>query len=435
MAFNESFTGKGVTQPIQSTGELGRSQENMNNLILSSEKLKFDTFQRNQEEFLKAANIDPVFVLANSARDVQSKMLDEFNNKWGKTMKSRGGNLTTDDKMQMMKEKDFIIMQQQKMQSDMAQMQLHQKMVAQNPSRWDAEELSQWVNDYMKTGTYEHPEPPIRPLSLTDAAMKMMNKVATKEYIPREDYQTYTVGGVPYMKYTAYSAKKEDVVPYIQSAISSNDQYAAGALKEWNSLTPQEKETYHNANPKNPILEMAVDRHWKEWVTSKEREEKNTMPARGGGLVIDLFGKHYTNFAPGVQLQGTRNISDKNFDNPIEFNGTLKLSNVYTTGGIKLGGRTSRDITTKGNIEGYLKAYDPVSDKLILVATGTDPDIDSGTHLEIPAKNVNEAELNKIPVVVNGKQTTLGAIRGTISAPTVSTTAKKKYNPKTGQFE
>jgi hypothetical protein len=159
MAFQNSFTGKGIATTLPSGEGLQRSQEKMSDLILGAEKLKYDTFKKNEEDFLKASNIDPVFILANSARETQSRMLDSFNTKWGKTMKERGGNLSTDDKIQMAKEKDFILMQQQKMQSDMQSLQLHEKMAMQSPNKWDAEELNRRKMEYMRTGTYDHTEP------------------------------------------------------------------------------------------------------------------------------------------------------------------------------------------------------------------------------------------------------------------------------------
>jgi hypothetical protein len=297
--------------------------------------------------------------------------------------------------------------------------QLHNKMVQQNPNRWDAEEQGKRYNDYIKTGDYEHPEPPIKPLSLTDAAMRTMNKVATKEYIdPKEAQQTYTIGGVPYKKATVYSAKKEDVIPYIQATIANNDQYAAGALKEWNGLTPQEKEEYHKTNPQNPILEMAVDRHWKEWVKTEEKEQRNIVSTRSG-YNLNLFGRD-VKFSPGQQKQGTIAYADKTYSNPIEFDGSFKFTNVPTNGGNVLKGQYTKPLSSRGNIEGYLKNYDPERDVFILAATGTDPNVDNGSLMEIPASNLNQTEINKIPIYVNGKPTTIGAIRGQKSTTTAT---------------
>ena len=279
--FQNSFTGKNTGVYLPTGENMQRSQDRMSDLILNAEKLKYDTYRKNEQEFLKAADVNPVFVLAQSARDTQQKLLDNFNTKWGQTMKSSGGVLSTDDKMQMAKEKDYIMLQQDKMQSDMATMQLHQKMVAQNPNRWDESELNNWVSDYMKTGKYEHPEPPIKPLSLTDAAMKNINKVATKEFHDPNEDVVYGKGGTSYKDETIYSAQKQDVAPYIQASIANNDQYAAGALQEWQESGDIDRQKYHKENPSNPILAMMVDKHWKEWVKADVKTTRN-IQATGG---------------------------------------------------------------------------------------------------------------------------------------------------------
>jgi hypothetical protein len=108
---------------------------------------------------------------------------------------------------------------------------------------------------------------------------------------------------------------------------------------------------------------------------------------------------------------------DQTYTNPVDFDGSFKIMSIPTKGGKKLKGTVSLPITSKGNIEGYLKNYDTERDVFIFAATGTDPDIDSGTLVEIPASNLNQAEVNKIPVIVNGQQATLGAIRTNTSIP------------------
>jgi hypothetical protein len=314
MAFTNTFTGKntGVTIPGNEAGL--RAQENMSNMILSAEKLKLETFQKNQAEFLKNANIDPVFVLSESAKETQARLLDNFNTKWGKTMQQSGGNLSLDNKLQMAKDKNIVLMEQQKMASEMEAAQTHNKMVMQNPNRWDAEEQTKRYNDYIATGTYNHTEPPIKPLSLTNAAMKLANKVATKEYIAEDETKTYSLNGVPYKKNITYSASRDDVAPYIKAAISDDPQYAAGAIKEWNELATPDKETYFKKNPANPIFEMAVDKHWKEWVKSEEKEVKNTS------------GTSRTTFDWNKSISSAHN---KNADYPIQ--PQIKQTTAYGT--------------------------------------------------------------------------------------------------------
>ena len=313
--FQNSFTGKGTGIVLDDGGKLNQAQQNMSNMILKTEQMKAETFQKNQQEFLKNSNIDPVFVLSTSSRETQQKLLDDFNTTWGKAMKNSGGNLSLDQKMQMQKQKDYIQMTQQKLQSDMETAQLHNKMVSQNPNRWDATEQAQRYNDYIQTGNYNYTEPPIKPLSLMDAAMKMQSKVATKEFMPVDEQKTYNVGGVPYKVSTSYSASKEDVIPYIKSAIANNDQYAAGALQEWNGLSQPEKDKYHTSDPSNPVFAMAVDKHWKEWVTSKQKEEKNTLPKQ------DNLSSDWTTI-----MDGTKKVSY-----PVPPPSTVALGDKFTS--------------------------------------------------------------------------------------------------------
>ena len=406
MAFSNSFTGKGIATVLPSGEGLQRSQERMSDMILNAEKLKYDTFKKNEEEFLKASNIDPVFVLSNSAREVQSKMLEQFNTTWGKVMKERGGNLTTDDKIQMAKEKDFILMNQQKMQSDMERIQLHRKMVAQNPNRWSDEEQSLRENEYMKSGSYEHTEPPIRPLSLTDAAMRNMNKIATKEYIPKEEEISYTIGGVPWKKSTTYSASKADVVPYIKSALADNDQYAVGAIKEWNELTPQEKEKYHTTNPQNPILEMAVDRHWKEWVKSEVKESRNTMGQGGAsGNMRTWNGQKYTPTSAmsspyvGLSSDGYHPITN------LTKQMTIPVSRMELLEEDKASAEKPAQ-----SIKGYVTGYDEGTDKIIFLVSQDYKDLDyptlssgRGMQIAVPRSDFSKEIFDDLEIVKDGK--------------------------------
>jgi hypothetical protein len=122
-----------------------------------------------------------------------------------------------------------------------------------------------------------------------------------------------------------------------------------------------------------------------------------------------MFGQ--TVKTPGRQ-GATQTYGDRTYTSLYDFDGSLKLQNIPTSGGVTLRGINSAAINTKGNVEGYLKHYDAEKDVLIIAATGTDPNIDSGTLMEIPVGNLNQAEVSKLPIEVNGKMTTVGAIRG-----------------------
>lgn len=428
--FQNSFTGKNTGVLLPSGDGLLRSQEKMNDLIAGAEKLKYETYKRNEEEFLKASNIDPVFVLANSARDVQAKMLDQYNTKWGKVMQSRGGNLTTDDKMQMAKEKDYILMEQQKAQSDMSTMQLHQKMVAQNPNRWDDGQLNQWVSDYMKTGHYDHTEPPIKPLSLTDAAMKNMSKVATKEYHDPAEDKLYDKGGVPYKDQTTYSAQKQDVIPYIQASIANNDQYAAGTIKEWNELGTVDKEKYHKANPGNPLLEMAVDRHWKEWVKQDVKTTRNTVGGTSsGGDMRTWQGQKYTPTSamespfPGLPSKDYHPVTNLSKQITIPIGSMELLEPTKAVSGVE---------KPNQSIKGFVTGYDKDSDKITFLISQDYKDLDyaslasgKGMQIAVPRGSFSKEIFDNLEIVDGGKLIKLKDLQKPAQTPTF--TKKKLY--------
>jgi hypothetical protein len=391
----------------------------MSDLILSAQKLKYDTYKKNEEEFLKTANIDPVFVLSTAARETQSKLLDQFNNKWGAVMKQKGGNLSTDDKVNMSKERDFIIMNQQKMQSDMTQAFAAKDAVSKDiQGNLDHQDFQRRWDSFISTGDWE--QGPLLPSSVDPDEFfgKDVNKgnfgdTTVSKTVLNPD-KTLTT------KKFESTGTEQDGRNLVASYMHGNDRMARGWIEKFQQLkttNPQEYKKYIEEG-NNPILRWAQDNYWDKVLKTKEiTEQKPVLTGKKGGIDIDLFGRHYANFQAGQQRNGSITYADKTYNNPIEFDGTAKISYVPTTGGIKLGARTSRNLTSKGNIEGYLKAYDPDGDKIIIAATGTDPNIDNGTLLEIPAGNLNKAEIDKIPIVVNGQTTNLGTLRNKAGTP------------------
>jgi hypothetical protein len=170
----------------------------------------------------------------------------------------------------------------------------------------------------------------------------------------------------------------------------------------------------------NPIVRWATETFGEGYV-KKDQTLKN--PPWSG-----VFGQKVR--TPGKR-GSTRTYGDRTYTSLYDFDGSLKLQNIPTSGGVTLRGRNSAAINTKGNVEGYLKHYDAEKDVLIIAATGTDPNIDSGTLMEIPVGNLNQAEVEKLPIEIDGKMTTVGVIRG--NKPAVA--KKKLFNPGTGKFE
>jgi hypothetical protein len=402
MAFTNSFTGKNTGIVLDDGGKLNQAQQGMSNLILQAEKLKQDTFRKNFEDFSKASDIDPVFVLSDSAMKTQAGLLSQFNNYWGKIYKERGGNLTQEDQVSMARDKRYLMMQQQQMQSSMQQALQDREMLSKDVNgNYDHEKGDAKYNNYLRTGFYNNS--PLEPSAMTIEDVFGQRKIQTANAYEEPDKNNPD-------RIAQYSASKDDVGQQIANEAHAKPRVMKDVFNEWGRLPQEEKDKkLADSGGKNPILQNYIDNHWQNLVEKKFVNKTKTPVAKG--LTFNLFGRD-VKFAPGQQSQGTVVYGDKTYNKPIEFDGSFKLTNVPTSGAAKLRGTSSSPLSSRGNIEGYLKNYDPDRDVLILAATGTDPNVDNGTLMEIPAKNLNQAEINKMPIVVDGKQTTLGSIRG-----------------------
>jgi hypothetical protein len=430
MAFQNSFNGKDTSVQLPSSDGLLKSQEGMNNMLMQAEQLKYNVYRKNAEEFQKASNIDPVFVLADSAQKTQMGLISAFNQKYGKLYQQYGGNLPDSVKMQMTTDRNLVIMQQQKMQSEMEAAQTQNKMVAQNPNRWDVTEQAQRYNDYIQTGNYNYQEPPIKPLSLTDAAMKNMNKVSAKEYhLPEED-KTYTKNGVNYIDRTTYSAGKEDVAPYIKSAIANDDQYAAGALKEWNELGQADKEKYHNSDPTNPILGMAIDRHWKEWVKQDVKTERNMVGGTSSGNMRTWQGNKYT---PTSAMESPFPSMPSNTYHPIPNVSkqiTIPISKMELLEPDKA---VSGIEKPNQSIKGFVTGYDENSDKITFLISQDYKDLDyptlasgKGMQIAVPRSSFSKEIFDDLEIMKDGKLTKLKDVVAPKTGPVANSWDKYK---------
>jgi hypothetical protein len=184
MAFTNSFTGKGTGILLPSGEGLQRSQEKMSDMMISAERLKYDTFKKNEAEFEKNANIDPVFSLSKAAMETQSGMLNQFNQHWGKVMQQKGGNLSEIDKTNMAIHKNYILMEQGKMKSDMDRMQQDMTLLDKDYlNRYDREE---WYNTHYRPfaeGKSYNPDPlPIKSQDFVEWARTMAQKDKTETF-------------------------------------------------------------------------------------------------------------------------------------------------------------------------------------------------------------------------------------------------------------
>jgi hypothetical protein len=93
--------------------------------------------------------------------------------------------------------------------------------------------------------------------------------------------------------------------------------------------------------------------------------------------------------------------------------GNVLLKDIPTTGAKLLDDIGAYDYDLKGNLaRAYLKDYDADKKTIIVQVTSKDPTsgIDTQQLLEIPQENI--PNFQNIKIDVNGKQTTIGELKG-----------------------
>jgi hypothetical protein len=339
-------------------------------------------------------------------------------------------------------------MQQQQLAHYQQYLGMKEAMLKDTQGRFDKEEFRQWEEDYQQSGQFDHATMPLQGVSPSIFLQK--NPVpGTETYDPKISSKR--------------SGTQAEAREWIRQQAYTSEVFRIGLIKEFQALSPTDKAKYLDTDksgtvspqeaqagegvnvnkPDNPILRYALEKYTNTaiGVTALKPTKPSTGSSSKSSNKIELFGK-WTDFAPGNQGIGTVKYKETPYADHIDFDGTFKLSNINSRDGLILRGETSKKITKAGVVEGTLKAYIPSEDVFVISAVGTDPDIDIGTLLEIPAKNLNQKEINKMPVIVNGAKTTLGSLRQTQTGGAVPTTTsapaegmKKKYfNSVTGKW-
>ena len=427
--FSNSFTGKNIIAPLPSSEGLQKSQENMDNLILGAEKLKADIFQKNQEAFLKTANIPPEFVLSDSARQTQAQLLDQFNAKWGGVMRQRGGDLTMDDKIQMAKDKDYILMQQQQMQASMVRAMKDREDVQKDvQGNLDHDDFNNRWNNFIKTGNY-------------DTSPLMPSAISPNEYFNQEKNKfngtptnipyTETIGGVPQKFTKTASGTEEQARGWVQDRLHGDDRFARGVIQEFQNLkttnptlykqyldtdkngvvSPDEEKASQSAKS-NPILKYAQDTYWQNALKLGESKPVSLGGNKSKTAVtpVDVGGQKVP--IPPARQQTEVRYGNRQYVQPYTFGGN-KAFTVSTDGGVAVSSDGEETPLTHGVMTANLLHYVRQGNKLIFTNASNakeNPELENSIAIEIPATNL--ANYMNLPIIDDGKAKTVGDIIG-----------------------
>jgi hypothetical protein len=276
------YTGKGLAPQISQ--ESGKAMSRLSDFITRAEELKYQAFKQNEQEFLKNSNIDPAFFISKANQETQIKMLDDFNRKWAERMKSSGNNLSVDDKMAMQAEKNYIISQQQEMQTRQDLWRQHRDMIMQNPNKYDAQEWSIYDAKYREKGEYPLIAPPIKAKSIDMA-------IEDNPVVGNENTQTIpeTRDGLRGFVDVRFSGDEQQGRERVKQVALMDEAYSKDLVTQFSNLDEATKLKYLDADKNglispqeaedfNAIIKWGQDTKWQKALRRDELGWRKTEP-------------------------------------------------------------------------------------------------------------------------------------------------------------
>jgi hypothetical protein len=422
MANFDTFYRGGTPATVLPTEKFEQASERLSDLLIRTAETKHKIFKENQKQFLETGNIEPEFVIADSARKNTTDQIEQFNKKWASIQASRPmGQLSTKDLQDMATQKNLIMSQNQK---DVVAMQKYiqmKDMVAKDPLKYNKDRFLEWEDEYLSTGNFNYTTPPIKGVNPLSFFSDDKNRLeATIQPMVVDTKGTQMAERTP-------MASEEEAKAYVESLIMNRDDFRQGVIDAFASLKNTDFATYKKyldvnkdgtiseeekqaAEGGNPIVQWAKDTYWKNAVKVKQGAMKTIPWTTGTKSEITSV-----NIAGGTikVAPGTRRANgvtyDKKYPTTYAFNG-VTVKNIPTRGGEELSGYGEYDLTA-GNVAGEILDYIPTEDKVILRVTGggENPDVSSKTIIKIPARNIEG--IDNLPIRTEQGVTTLGAIR------------------------
>jgi hypothetical protein len=308
------FTGKELNFEIPKMTELNSAEQRLRDKLTKNEDLQ----TKYQDEIRKNINIDTQALVSDFSRTQQYEAVKAFQDKWTKIAKEKGNKLTSDDLMEMEKDKSGIANLQNEWQSSQKLWEQDSAMIKKSPGDFDVPKFTADTDAFLSSGQY-------KPNSLEYSGINMEDffsgenwrgsASSTEDAIAgRDGFDTYTL--------KSSNATPEEAKRHILQVVLSDTTGRAlkGIIKDFmnepetEGLTPKIKylkafDTDNSgtisgtemaaANVKmssrniltNPILAYAQDKYLpnviKEKVTTDKRRRPN--PVLGGSTVSQNF--------------------------------------------------------------------------------------------------------------------------------------------------
>lgn len=421
--FTNTFTGKDTAVRLPSGEGVLRSQEDMNNLFLKAEQLKYETFKKNEDDFLKASAIDPAVSISNKATEFQSGLIDEFNKKWASKMQSSGGNLSTDQKIEMMKDRRMIEAEGSNIQAMQKAWEMHREMVARNPIDFDENEFNENTMDFMLNGKYNYPTPPLRAkdfASYIRAESQKNRNDAGYEWKKEGDHEVWSKRNVP-------AGKEGDEIERMFH--NAPEGYKKGVFRDyeqWKQDNPDQFLKMFDSNQdgvvdgkdenKNPIMEwIRTNPKYMDQVVTWERSDKTRRPSSGGannGTMRTWLNQKY--IPPAAQKSPYEGLPSDKYHPFVNLQKPISIPVDYIQV-LDAGVPNPKKEDVGQTIKGYIIGYDEQSDKVVFMVSQDYKDVDysalsSGAkrQIAVPRSALPKTDFDLLEIEQDGKKTKLG---------------------------
>jgi len=384
MAFTQSFTGKGTAVKLPESGAL-KAQQGLNQMVIAAEELRYKVYEKNRNEFLQNANIDPVFVLSDSARKYQFERINDFNKVWGKRAQETNYNFSDQDKLNMQTHKNLIMAEQQDQLQQYETWKQHRDLIQRDQGEnLSIEEFSEATDEMMKGGRYDLTTPPLRPLDFGDYIESEARKLQAKEEMTMRGIG----GGKAIPEYYTLPAGEES--RFIAAKLAENPRARKDFFNKWNEtdkekwfrLADENKDNqYSPEEKKNAMLLWAVDTYGKR-ARPLMRGTPSTIPGLRRRADTTGFDKKLpvsaTNnrnaeydsqgLTPFSTIGGRVELPDfmiTSSKNPTIIPITIRKMYQFD----KQGRKTVKTLTNSDTVQGDVLGYSPALDMLIVMAT------------------------------------------------------------------
>ena len=428
MAVDVLYTGKNLTPELQSDG--GKAMSRLSDFITRAEEIKYKAFKENEDWFLKTQEVDPAFLVSTQNQKVATELMDKYNKESAAIYRQYNGNPPTEAKQEILAKKNFLIANQNKMIAKERLAEQHRAQVAQNPLRYDKNKFEKEYGNFIKTGDYNLITPPLKSKKPTSFLKEQSFKLNKDNLIygqPRTDSMGKIIN-------TSSNIREEDIPNFIVDMIrGGDDQFVQGVVEDF--LADQSdakwalmKDVNEDGRITNEDMDDNAIEAWAkqnpEYINSV-RITKDSKPINPptkkdtkSGVEINIGGKD-VRVQPAEKRPKGLNYGGSLRNNLYSFGGATVVTDIPTDGGNMLLDNRLSALRGGSNISGQLVDYD-ADKKVIIIRTTTGIPtlrIDPKQLVEVPIDNIPNA--NNLPIMVDGKQTTIGELNGT-QKPTIN---------------